>query len=112
MHKLCSKQRNLYLPGTNKNVGYILGNTMHIYSRYIKYFPVDTSKIYQGYGLQVGKKFIVEEDLQKVLELEYCHGWYYEVNEKMYTFFDCTFKIPDNLDVIEIAYLYKHWSYK
>lgn len=104
----CAKK--LYLLGTNKNVGFILGNTMHIYKKYIKYFPVNTSQTSKGFGWNFGKKFIVEENLSKHLELEKCVGWYYEINEKMYTFFDCAFKTPDNLDIIELAYLYKNWN--
>ena len=105
--------KNLYLPGTNKNVGYILGNTMHIYKKYIKYFPIDTTKSYKNFGLSSAtKKFIVKAESDVHLELEHYIGWYYEVEDKMYTFFDCTFQTPDNLDVVEIAYLYKHWSIK
>lgn len=107
-----SKIKNLYLPGTNRNVGYILGNTMHIYQKYIKYFPVDTTQNYNGFGLNTGKKFIVGQDFQKYFELKSHKGWYYEIDAKMYTFFDCDFKTPDNLDVIEMAYLYKNWNRK
>jgi hypothetical protein len=112
MRKLCNKQENLYLPGTNKNVGYILGNTMHIYKKYIKYFPVNTEDTDRGFGMDVGEKFIVTNDADKNLELKSHHGWYYEIHEKMYTFFDCQFKTPDNLDLIEMVYLYKHWKAK
>jgi hypothetical protein len=102
--------KTLYLPGTNKNVGYILGNTMHIYKKYIKYFPVDVSKNYMGFGVNTGKKFIVANDSDQLLELARNTGWYYEIETKLYTFFDCVFKTPDNLDVIEMVYLYKNWS--
>jgi hypothetical protein len=103
-------QKQFYLPGTNKNVGYILGNTMHIYKKYIKYFPVNTNNDFKIGASGIGEKFIIKEKNEKHLELDSCVGWYLEVNEKMYTFYDCTFKTPDNLDVIEMAYLYKHWK--
>ena len=107
-----SKIKNLYLPGTNKNVGYILGDTMHIYKKYIKYFPIKfviprITTIYNKSSFIVLQKY---EGKEENLEMVMHGGWWYNVNIKFYAFYNCTFKTPDNLDVIEMAYLYKHWN--
>jgi hypothetical protein len=105
--------KNLYLPGTNKNVGYLKKDTMFIYSRYMKYLPWNalgrsSALENKSYPFILTIKNKKEEETVRV---NYT-GWYHDVGSTMYIFNNCVFTIPDNLDVIEMAYLYKHWKVK
>ena len=53
-----------------------------------------------------------EEEHEKHIQFKKHAGYIYNIDAKIYTFYDCEFKTPDNLDVIEMAYLYKHWNKK
>jgi hypothetical protein len=113
-----SKIKNLFLPGTNKNAGYLYSNnTLCIYKRFIKYFPFmlplrndgqNASAILKG-PLILTQKI---KETEKNIQLYSWAGYFYNIEKKTYDFFNCTFKTPDNLDVIEMAYLYKHWNPK
>jgi hypothetical protein len=109
--------KNLYLPGTNKNVGYILYNdTMCIYKRYIKYFPFEPLET-DGlcHFARLANKAIFTQEVNGVetnIQLYSWVGYFYNVVYKTYDFFNCTFKTPDNLDLIEMTYLYKNWNKK
>jgi hypothetical protein len=113
--------KNLYLPGTNKNIGYIdKSNTMSIYKRYKQYLPLPIGSGNLPYGIfyicEIRKSgFIVLQktgDNEKYLEFKSHCGYIYNVDTNMYDFYNCAFETPDNLDVIEKSYLYKHWSDK
>jgi hypothetical protein len=108
-----SKIKNLYLPGTNKNVGYLDKDVMHIYKRYMQYLPwsaIGTSHVL----VDTSYPFILtikEKKAEKIVKVNYT-GWISNIDLKTYDFYNCTFSTPDNLDVIEMAYLYKHWKAK
>jgi hypothetical protein len=106
-----SKIKNLYLPGTNKNVGYLDGDTMHIYKRHRKYFlfPGKYSSDNTVRVIYVTKK---EGDAEITFWMSSFCGHIFNIDTNMYEFFKCEFEIADNLDVIEMAYLYKHWKAK
>jgi hypothetical protein len=107
--------KNLYLPGTNKNVGYLDKNTMHIYKRHRKYysFPLYKSGTTIWGRSSKGPIFLQKENkIEKNVQLTSYEGYIYNADTNMYDFYNCTFTTPDNLDVIEMAYLYTHWKPK
>jgi len=106
--------KNLYLPGTNKNVGYLDKDVLYLYERHMKYFPL-TMASYIGVGSDIVAPVIFSKRDKKVeenIQLKGHSGFFYNVDTKMWIFSNCTFKTPDNLDVIEMAYLYKNWNKK
>ena len=111
------KTRKLYLPGTNKNVGYLYDNkTLCIYKRHIKYFPFQQPLLDSGectWARIIGPVIFMQKEKKVETLMQQLYSWagyFYNVEKKTYDFFNCTFKTPDNLDVIEMAYLYKHWK--
>src|SRR5579864_3483849 len=97
--------KNLYLPGTNKNVGYLDNDTLHIYKKYIKYFTLpsaiikDVGKFYAAYPVIFLQK---EKAGERHVKLDCWYGYLYNIEEKAWNFFCCEFSTPDNLDVIEM----------
>jgi hypothetical protein len=116
--KNCLQQHpmlKLYLPGTNKNVGYLDDSTMHIYKRCIKYLPFNNLETRSILIVSMSQHLIFElreKKTVKNIQLASISSYAYLVNSKEWTFYDCQFKTPDNLDLIEMAYLYKHWKKK
>ena len=108
--------KNLFLPGTNKNVGYVHKDTMHIYKRYIKYLPLSVNpKGFNTFGYLFYNQPIFlqkEKGIEKHVQLSGYNGYIFDLGMKTYDFYFPKFKTADNLDVIEMAYLYKHWNVK
>jgi hypothetical protein len=109
--------KNLYLPGTNKNIGYLdtQDNVLAIYKKNMKYFPLTrcTTFSYVAVNLPTSIILMKKENASEIhMQLKGHAGYIYNVDTKMWNFFGCTFKTPDNLDVIEMAYIYRHWKKK
>jgi hypothetical protein len=110
--------KNLYLPGTNKNVGYLYdNNTLCIYKRFIKYLPFKQPFYSDGdtYGAEKNGLVILTQKVKKVeTNIQLCSwgGYFYNIDKKTYDFFFCSFKTPDNLDLVETVYLYQNWNKK
>lgn len=105
--------KNLYLPGTDKNVGYLKKDEMHLYKRHVKYllvnlngdrsFPIVNPSCHLIFELR-------EENTVTNIQLAYISSYAFFIEKQEWIFYNCEFKTPDNLDVIEMAYLYKNWK--
>ena len=107
--------KKLYLPGTNKNVGYLNKDTMHLYERSLKYFPLSHCTNFSDLAVEVVPPVILTQKNKKIetnIQLKGHNGYIFDVNTKMWVFYRCTFKTPDNLDLVEMAHLYKNWKQK
>jgi len=105
--------KNLYLPGTNKNVGYLNGSILHLYKRHIKYLPLTLNGDRSCPIISPLKHLIFElreKKATKNIQLKWISSYAYNIDTKEWMFYNCEFKTPDNLDVIEMTYLYKNWK--
>lgn len=105
--------KKLYLPGTSKHIGHLTKETMHLYKRFMKYFPLTLSAHFSDMAIDVITPVILtqkDKDSESNIQLMGHGGYLYNIGTKEWIFYNCIFKTPDNLDVIEMSYLYKHWN--
>ena len=108
--------KNLYLPGTNKNVGYLdKHDVMKIYKRHMKYFPMPKTLpnvMTTFFDWSPFSLLVRENGTESYVELRVHGGWWLDVDTKEYVFNNCRFKVPDNLNLIERMELYRNWDGK
>jgi hypothetical protein len=104
--------KNLYIPGTTKYIGYLDNKQISIYIKYFSKVKLFFNpSVIPGYT-NTNQILLVKEKLKNEIKEYYIqllgfYGYWTDPDLGIIVLNNCNFKIPDNLDLIEIICMYK-----